>query len=69
MSALRIGIAVATLFLAPSLAHAQGGASCKDGTVPFRTSAANQITGAALQTAVTGKRLRYVRESIRVPGV
>lgn len=37
--------------------------------MPFATTSANQLTGAALQKAVTGKRLRYVRESIRLPGI
>jgi hypothetical protein len=37
--------------------------------MPFAPTAANRLTGATLQQAVTGKRLGYVRESIRVPGV
>lgn len=55
----------------PSLAVAEvaAGASCKDGAMPFPPMPANQLTGAQLQQAVTGKRLRYVRESIRLPGV
>jgi hypothetical protein len=71
----KIAIAAAALAAAligmPSLALAEAaaGASCKDGAMPFAPTAANQLTGAQLQQAVTGKRLGYVRESIRVPGV
>ena len=68
----RIAIAIAAfaaLAVAPSLARAEASASCKDGAMPFAPGAANQLTGAQLQQAVTGKRLGYVRESIRVPGV
>jgi hypothetical protein len=54
---------------APSFASAESAASCKDGAMPFQPSAATQLTGAPLQQAVTGKRLVYARESIRVPGV
>jgi hypothetical protein len=57
------------LACAPSLALAQGTAACKDGAMPFAASAANQLTGAPLQRAVTGKRFGYVRESIRLPGI
>jgi hypothetical protein len=67
MSALRI--VIAGLLCAPSLALAQGTAACKDGAMPFAATAANQLTGAQLQQAVTGKRLGYVRESIRLPGI
>jgi hypothetical protein len=60
---------VAVLVCVPSLALAEGAASCKDGPMPFPASAANQLTGAQLQQAVTGRRLVYIRESIRIPGV
>jgi hypothetical protein len=67
-----VGLATAlaaALVGVPSLALAEATASCKDGAMPFPPTAANQLTGAQLQQAVTGKRLGYVRESIRVPGV
>lgn len=37
--------------------------------MPFPPTAANQLTGTQLRQAVTGKRLGYMRESIRLPGV
>lgn len=69
MSALGTLAAGIALFAAPAPLLAQGAASRKDGAMPFQASAANQLTGAQLQQAVTGKRLGYVRESLRVPGV
>jgi hypothetical protein len=69
MSALRFIAAGIALAAAPSFARAESAASCKVGGMPFQASAATQLTGAPLQQAVTGKRLVYVRESIRVPGV
>ena len=36
--------------------------------MPFATSPANRLTGAALMQAISGKRLTYIRESIRTPG-
>jgi len=59
----------AALICPPSLAFAEGAPSCKDGAMPFAPTAANQLTGAQLQQAVSGKRLGYMRESIRTPGV
>jgi len=61
--------AAAALICAPSFAVAQGSAACKDGAMPFAPTAANQLTGPKLQQAVLGKRLGYVRESIRTPGI
>ncbi len=69
MRALHFIAAGIALAAAPSFTRAESAASCKDGAVPFQPSAATQLTGASLQQAVTGKRLGYVRESIRVPGV
>ncbi|MCW5774679.1 MAG: hypothetical protein KIT16_23745 [Rhodospirillaceae bacterium] len=68
---MRLALAVFVACLVPSLATAQsrGGALCKDGALPFAVGAANRIMGAALNQAVTGKRLGYVRESLRNPGV
>lgn len=59
----------AALIGVPSLVRAETetGAACKDGAMPFTPTPGNQLTGAQLQQAVTGKRLGYVRESIRVP--
>jgi hypothetical protein len=52
-----------------ALAESETRAACKDGAMPFTPTSANQLTGAQLQQAVTGKRLGYVRESIRIPGI
>jgi hypothetical protein len=71
MTRIAISLALAAaLGGAPSVvvAEAASGASCKDGAMPFPPTPANQLTGAQLQQAVTGKKLGYVRESIRVPG-
>lgn len=69
MNQRRTGLAAAILLCAPSLALAESASSCKDGAMPFAPSPANQLTGAPLQQALTGKRLVYVRESARLPGV
>jgi hypothetical protein len=60
---------LAVLVPAAALAQARSGAQCKDGAVPFEASAANRLNGPALQQAVAGKRLGYVRESLRTQGV
>ncbi len=67
----RFAIAAAGVLMlcAPALAMAQGTAACKDGAIPFKASAANQLKAGQLQQAVTGKRLVYVRESVRTPGI
>jgi hypothetical protein len=41
---------------------------CKNGAPPFAVTEANRLTGAALQQALSGKALGYVREGTR-PGL
>ena len=67
----RFALAAAVIALLPSAAAAQqrGGALCKDGAPPFEATAGNRLSGPALQQALTGKRLGYVRESLRTAGV
>ena len=67
----RLMTAVVFMVLAESLAAAQGPGrpACKDGEMQFAATAANRLMGAQLQQAVAGKRLGYLRESIRTPGV
>lgn len=50
-------------------AQSQSSPACKDGAMPFEATAANRLTGAQLQAAVAGKRLGYLRESLRNPGM
>lgn len=61
-------IAIA-LISAPAAAQQRGGALCKDGAPPFNAAAGNRLQGPALQQALAGKRLGYVRESLRTAGV
>lgn len=53
--------------LLPCAAHAQNAATsfCRNGALPFAANAANRLTGPALQQALSGKRLLYVREGTR----
>jgi len=62
-----LGLALAL----PSAAAAQNNPTsfCKNGALPFAATDANRLTGAALQQAVSGKRLVYVRESTKTPGI
>jgi hypothetical protein len=59
-----LGLAVLAL---PAAAAAQNAATsfCRNGALPFAASDANRLTGAALQQALSGKRLGYVREGTR----
>jgi hypothetical protein len=65
---LRVAAAVVLIGSAAS-AFAAVSPTCRDGAVPFAPTAANRLTGAQLRAAVSGKRLGYVRESVRHPGV
>ncbi|MBL8662393.1 MAG: hypothetical protein JNM29_06175 [Candidatus Odyssella sp.] len=49
-------------------AQSRGTPVCKDAPMPFAATEANRLSAAALQQAVSGKTLVYVRESIRTPG-
>jgi len=72
---MRTAMRIATLALAalalPTAATAQNAATsfCKNGALPFAASAANRVSGPALQQALTGKTLVYVRESTRGGGI
>lgn len=59
-------LAMAALAL-PAAAQAQNAATsfCRNGTLPFAASDANRLKGPALQQALSGKRLLYVREGTR----
>lgn len=59
-------LALAALAL-PAAAFAQNAATsfCRNGTLPFAASDANRLKGPALQQALAGKRLLYVREGTR----
>jgi hypothetical protein len=62
-------LSLAALPLSTGAAQTRGGALCADDAMPFAASAGNQVRGAALQQAVAGKRLGYVRRSLRSEGV
>lgn len=66
----RLALAAFAVSVLPGAASAQGGGnpSCKEGAMPFAATATNRLTGAALLQAVSGKRLVYIRESLRTPG-
>lgn len=68
---IRIALAVLTVALLPSTAGAQqrSGALCKEAALPFAADAGNRLTGPAVQQVLVGKRLGYVRESLRTSGV
>ncbi len=68
---MRIALVLALAIAAPgaALAQSQSTPSCKDAEAPFALTAANRLTGATLQQAVVGKRLVYLRESLRTPGM
>jgi len=61
-------VAIAALSF-PAAAQQRGGALCKDGAMPFEAAAGNRISGPALQQTLAGKRLGYLRESLRTSGV
>jgi len=66
----RFALAALASILAPAAALAQNsGALCKDAALPFAAAAGNRLQGPALQQAVAGRRLGYVRESLRTAGV
>ena len=66
----RFALASLALAALPAAAVAQNnGALCKDAAMPFNAAAGNRLQGPALQQAVSGKRLTYVRESLRTSGV
>ncbi|MGH7005218.1 MAG: hypothetical protein ACREIP_14840, partial [Alphaproteobacteria bacterium] len=50
-------------------AQQRGGALCKDGALPFDATAGNRLSGTPLQQALAGKKLGYLRESLRTSGV
>lgn len=68
---MRLALAVVAIAAAslPATAQQRGGALCKDGTMPFDAAAGNRLSGPALQQALAGKKLVYVRESLRTAGV
>jgi hypothetical protein len=59
-------LTIAALAL-PGTAAAQNAPTsfCRNGALPLAASDANRLTGAALQQAISGKRLGYVREGTR----
>jgi len=67
----RIPIAAFAAVALPAAAVAQNAPTsfCKNGAPSFAVSDANRLTGPALQQAVAGKRLGYVRESTRGGGI
>ena len=64
---IRIAIAAVAALVLPAAAQAQNAATsfCRNGTLPFAASDANRLKGPALQQALSGKRLLYVREGTR----
>ena len=68
---MRVACVVLAFAAATSTAAAQqrGGALCKDGAMPFAAAADNRLSGAALQQALAGRKLGYLLESLRTPGV
>lgn len=69
---MRIPIAAFIAAVLPTIAAAEtvrGNPPCKEGAMPFEATVANRLTGAPLQQAVSGKRLVFVRESLRKPGL
>ena len=54
-------IAIAAAWV-PATAQQRGGALCKDGAMPFEAAAGNRLSGPALQQALAGKKLGYVRD-------
>lgn len=64
---IRIVMLAAAALVLPAAAHAQNAATsfCRNGTLPFAASDANRLKGPALQQALSGKRLLYVREGTR----
>ena len=64
-------IAALAALLLPAAAAAENAATsfCKNGAMPFAASESNRLTGPALQQAVSGKTLGYVRESTRGGGI
>ncbi len=69
MNHIALAAAAIALMTATAAAQQRGGALCKDGAPPFATAAGNRLQGPALQQALAGKRLGYVRESLRTAGV
>jgi hypothetical protein len=59
-------LGLATLML-PGAAAAQNAPTsfCKNGALPFAAGEPTRLTGSALQQALSGKRLGYVREGTR----
>jgi len=68
---IRTACAAFAIGLVPSLAAAQNAPTsfCKNGALPFAATEANRLAGAALQQALSGKRLAYVRESMKTSGI
>jgi hypothetical protein len=54
-------------------AHAQQGndpaARCRNGAIPFAASEANRLGDAQIRDLFIGKKLGYIRESTRTPGI
>ena len=56
----------------PGVAVAQGNdpaASCKNGPMPFAISESNRLSDAEIQQVFAGKKLGYVREATKTPGL
>ena len=59
-------LGMAAIMLPPAAAAQNAPTSfCKNGALPFAASDANRLKGPALQQALAGKRLLYVREGTR----
>jgi hypothetical protein len=67
----RTAVAILAALALPTAAAAQNAATsfCKNGAMPFAASESNRLTGPALQQAIAGKTLGYVRESTRGGGI
>jgi hypothetical protein len=65
-----MAIAALAAFLVPAAAAAQNASTsfCRNGTLPFAAGEPARLTGPALQQALSGKRLGYVREGTK-PGL
>jgi hypothetical protein len=68
MQRMALAVLIGATLAQPAPAQSRQTPVCKDGNLPFAATQANRVAGAALQQAVTGRRLVYVREFSNRPG-
>lgn len=72
MDLIRISLAALLAGAWCSPAAAEGNdptASCRNGAMPFPVSESNRLSDAAIQQLFAGKKLAYVREATKTPGL